>query len=111
MSGNRIRFTPAPFWVSCPVLEVPMLAISSRTSIFLGAAAWSLPLSATASAAEETPPGDGDEALGVAPKAPLPAPTQEFQRPTIELWPGEEKTYCYYTCMPNSVINTSADPL
>jgi hypothetical protein len=88
-----------------------MRPVSPRTSIFVGAAAWSLPLSATACAAEETKPGDGGKPLGGATEALLPPPARGFQVPTIELQPGEEKTYCYDTRMPNSLISTSVAPL
>src|SRR5262245_15588571 len=56
-----------------------------------------------ACAAEDGEPGEGSGSGTLDPEAPLPPPAQGFQvvTPILELQPGAEVTYCYYTRMPN----------
>jgi hypothetical protein len=56
------------------------------------------------SSSDDGEPGDGSDLPGPDEPGTLPPPAQGFQvvTPVIELQPGAEVTYCYYTRMPNT---------
>lgn len=68
-----------------------------------------LTLGAAGCTGSDDDPGDGSgsgSGSGMMPGAPLEPPAQGFQvvTPIIELQPGAEVTYCYYTRMPNAEL-------